>query len=65
MGEPDWEYLMAYFKLLIMFGGGNIAGWNTLDRDHPEKYKICFQDAGDGYHLYGVLYEGKELEIEI
>ena len=68
MSDPDWDYLLEFYKLLVAYGGGG-HGYprpvlsETIDKARVDDYKIVFEQCEDGYHIQGYIVdpEGKEI----
>ena len=60
IGEPDWPFLVSFYKLLVLYGGGG-HGYGTpeisepIDFDRVDEYQIRLRQHEDGYHIEGFL----------
>ena len=60
IGELDWPYLVSFYKLLVLYGGGG-HGYGTpgisepIDLSRADEYQIRFRREEDGYHISGFL----------
>lgn len=60
IGELDWPYLVSFYKLLVLYGGGG-HGYGTpgisepIDLSRADDYQIRFCREEDGYHISGFL----------
>ena len=68
--ENDWQNLLHLYKLLVLYGGGGKA----LGRERPllkkdddlrkiDEYDIRLNICEDGYHIVGILVDGKGNEV--
>ena len=56
----DWRYLISFYKLLVLFGGGGRVYEKPffsepLDLSRADEYQIRFRFHEDGYHIFGFL----------
>ena len=68
MSDPNWEYLLEFYKLLIAYGGGGFSCpkpvlSEPIDKTRVNEYDICFFPCADGYHLEGYIFDpdGKDI----
>ena len=60
IGDWDWHYLVSFYKLLVLYGGGG-HGYGTPEISEPvdlsrvDEYQIRFRQHEDGYHIEGYL----------
>lgn len=70
MGDPDWDYLLRFYKLLIAYGGGGYGYLHPvltepINKALTDAYDIRFEQCENGYHVQGhvITPDGKEIGI--
>lgn len=68
MGDPDWDYTLSFFKILLAYGGTSEnyrkpVFTEPIDKDRIDEYKIKFYRCEDGYHIEGYLENPDGVEI--
>jgi len=64
--DDAWEYLLRFYKLLVVFGGGSEDGiygkprLKNVDPSKVDEYGIRFSRHEDGYHICGFLVDANE-----
>ncbi len=61
--DNDWENLIHFYKLLIIYGGGNDKSHYgkpilyNIDQNKVDEYDVVLSRHGDNYHIVGKLID--------
>lgn len=58
--RPDWEYILSFYKLLVIYGGGGKdypkpVFKKEIELNQIDAYWINLEMADDNYHIHGYL----------
>lgn len=69
-GELDFPYLVEFYKLLVLYGGGGFGYEKPelsepVDLNRADEYKVRFRFLEDGHHIEGHLLDpdGKDIGL--